>query len=96
MSPWPRSIHSFIRFGRFDCPEDRADLVQTRSAQQDILVDMQPGKEKHDKIWDQPKLFQFQVFRSAKRYCVAASTPEAQLVMSTLWLGMMQVEDSES
>ena len=72
MSPWLklirftdsqlRSIRSFIRFSRFDYPEDRADLVQTRSAQQDILVDMQPVREKHDKIWDQPKLFQFQVF----------------------------------
>jgi hypothetical protein len=35
-----RSIHSFVRFSRFDSPEDRADLVQMRSAQQDILVDM--------------------------------------------------------
>lgn len=34
------SIHSFVRFSRFDSPEDRADLVQMRSAQQDILVDM--------------------------------------------------------
>ena len=61
------SIHSFIRFGRFDCPEDRADLVQTRSAQQDILVDM---------------------------YCVAVSTPEAQLVMSTLLKHLEQAEVS--
>ena len=36
----PRSIRSFTRFSRFDAPEDRADLVQMRSAQQDILVDM--------------------------------------------------------
>ena len=35
-------------------------------------------------------------FWFAKRYCVAASTPEAQLVMSTLWLGMIRMEDSES
>ncbi|CAE7749778.1 unnamed protein product [Symbiodinium sp. CCMP2456] len=36
------SILSFVRFGRFDSPhtEDRSDLVQLRSSQQDILVDM--------------------------------------------------------
>ena len=39
-----RSIHSFVRFSRFDSPEDRADLVQMRSAQQDILVDMWLGE----------------------------------------------------
>ncbi|CAJ1363007.1 unnamed protein product [Effrenium voratum] len=36
------SVLSFTRFGRFDSKftDDRADLVQLRSAQQDILVDM--------------------------------------------------------
>ncbi|CAE7763902.1 unnamed protein product [Symbiodinium pilosum] len=63
------SVLSFIRFGRFDSAhtEDRSDLVQLRSSQQDILVDM---------------------------YCIAAATPEAQLVLNGLFSNLEKAESA--